>query len=186
MNFFQELITSLQNLVGQVPEVIQPLILVLAGAIPTIEGDVAAMIGIVSGINPILAGISAAAGNFLSVLVIVFVTSGARSAIANRRVQIDTDTATTITLDAPKSGKPESESRKKGREKFKKYFDRYGVPGASIFGPLALPSQVTSAILVASGSSRAGVLFWHAVSIAIWTTVASASSWMALKVVFLV
>src|SRR5690606_5004881 len=81
MNFFQELITNFQNLVAQVPELVQPLILMLAGAIPSIEGDVAAVIGIVSGVNPIAAGIAGAVGNFLSVLVVVLITSGARTSI---------------------------------------------------------------------------------------------------------
>jgi hypothetical protein len=196
MNFFQELITNLQNLVAQVPELIQPLILMLAGAIPTIEGDVASVIGIVAGINPVIAGLSAAAGNFLSVLVIVIITSRARTAVVRRKMPVGVATGgagtmmatsdeAASTIDLAESEKPESASRQKGRAKFKKYFDRFGVPGASILGPLALPSQVTSAILVASGSPRTWVLLWHAVSIALWTTVATVSAWLALMVVFL-
>jgi hypothetical protein len=198
MNFFQELITNFQNLVAQVPELVQPLILMLAGAIPSIEGDVAAVIGIVSGVNPIAAGIAGAVGNFLSVLVVVLITSGARTSIVNRRAKVGAtvggvgtaelagDAASGDEWGASHSDKPESKGRKKGREKFKRYFDRFGVPGASLLGPLALPSQVTSAILVGTGSPRAWVLLWHAVSIVLWTAVASISAWAALTLVFLV
>ncbi|SDR77718.1 hypothetical protein SAMN04489752_0230 [Brevibacterium siliguriense] len=44
-------------------------------------------------------------------------------------------------------GKPES----KGRVKFKKFLTRFGVPGASLLGPLAIPTQITSTILVSAG-----------------------------------
>ncbi len=60
------------------------------------------------------------------------------------------------------------------------------MPGASILGPLAIPTQFTSAILVASGTPRRWVLLWQAVAIVIWTTVATISVWLALNVVALV
>ena len=87
-------------------------------------------------------------------------------------------------MDAPAAAKPESKSRKKGRERLKKWFVRFGVPGASILGPLALPTQVTSAILVASGSPRTWVLLWQAAAIALWTALATVSAWLALTFVF--
>jgi hypothetical protein len=57
---------------------------------------------------------------------------------------------------------------------------RFGVPGASLLGPLAIPTQFTAAILVAGGSPRRWVLLWQAVSIALWTTVITVMIWLAL------
>ena len=196
MNIIQDVINTFQDLVAQVPEFIQPLVVMLAGAIPSIEGDVAAVIGIVSGLNPIVAGMAGAAGNFLSVLIIVLLTSRARTAVVNRsraRVGATVGAAESsgfgsdeaaAEFEAMASAKPESKGRQKGRQRFTKWIVRFGVPGASILGPLALPSQVTSAILVAGGSPRAWVLLWHAVSIVVWTTVSAVSAWLALTVVF--
>lgn len=202
MNFVQDLINNLQDLVGQVPELIQPLIVMLAGAIPAIEGDIAAVIGIISGLNPIVAAIAGATGNFVTVLITVLITSQARTAIVNRRARVKNPaeagestasvfngadavrTLTDVSTSESKS-RPESKSRQKGRQKLNKWFVRFGVPGASLLGPLALPTQVTSAILVAGGSPRAWVLLWQAVAIAIWTTAASVSAWLALTVLFL-
>ena len=82
------------------------------------------------------------------------------------------------------SVKPESKGRQKGRQRLNKWFVRFGVPGASILGPIALPTHVTSAILVAGGSPRGWVLIWQAVAIAVWTTVATVSAWLALMLVF--
>lgn len=191
MNPIQELIANFQNLVAQVPEIIQPLIVMLAGAIPFIEGEGASIIGIIGGINPVVAAIAAAAGNFLCVLLVVLLTSRARSAVVNRsRARVE------ATLGAP--GVPEArgdteaaavetaapvESESKSRQRFKRWLVRFGVPGASILGPLAIPTQFTSAILVAGGTPRGWVLLWQAVAIILWTTVATVSIWAALTFV---
>lgn len=191
MNPLQELITNFQNLVAQVPEIVQPFIVMLAGTVPFVEGEVAAMIGIVGGLNPIVAGIAAAAGNFLCVLLVVLLTSRARSAVVNRgRARVGTTVGgapssafggeeRTVAFEGTESATSES----KGRQRFKKWLVRYGVPGASILGPLAIPTQFTSAILVAGGTPRAWVLLWQAVAIVLWTTVATVSVWAALTFV---
>lgn len=187
MNPIQELITNFQALVAQVPEIVQPFIVMLAGAIPFIEGEGAAVIGIAGGIPLIIVAIAAAAGNFLSVLLVVIFTSRARSAVVNhtrarREALVGAGGVGVMSDDGRLEGtdlapaKPES----KGRLRFKRWLVRFGVPGASILGPLAIPTQFTSAFLVASGTPRRWVLLWQAVAIALWTTVATVSAWAAL------
>lgn len=188
MNPVQELITRFQDLVAQVPESVQPLIVLLAGAIPFIEGEVASMIGIVGGVNPVVAAIAGATGNFLSVLAVVVFTSKARAAVVNRsRARVGSTVGPTAPA-APYGGGAEAEpaepgsspEESPGRRRFKRWLVRYGVPGASILGPLAIPTQFTSAILVAGGTPKAWVLLWQTVAIVIWTTVATVSVWAAL------
>jgi len=186
MNPLQEIITNFQNLVAQVPEIIQPFIVMLAGAVPFIEGEVASMIGIVGGLNPIVAALAAAAGNFISVALVVSLTSRARMAVVNRRrsrvaamsgapgAPTSWDEKPAFEQAAP--AKPES----KGRLRFKGWLVRFGVPGASILGPLAIPTQITASILVGGGTPRAWVLLWQAVAIVLWTTVSTISVWAAL------
>jgi hypothetical protein len=186
MNPLEQLINGFQDLVGQVPEIIQPVVVLLAGAIPFLEGEVAAMIGVVGGLNPFVAGIAAASGNFLCVLLVVLLTSRARAAVVSRRTA-------SVGADAGAAGVPGSSAdfaqttpakpESKGRRRFKKWLVRFGVPGASILGPLAIPTQFTSAMLVAGGTPRAWVLLWQAVAIVLWTVVATASSWLALQFV---
>src|SRR6218665_3931305 len=79
------LIEIFQNLVAQVPELLQPLIVALAGAVPFIEGEGAAAIGIVGGINPVLAAIAAVVGNFVCVAVLVLLGARTRGAIVAAR-----------------------------------------------------------------------------------------------------
>ena len=191
MNPLEGLISNFQDLVADVPEFLQPFIVMLAGAIPFIEGEGAAIIGIVGGLNPIVAGIAAAAGNFLCVLLVVLLTTRARTAVVNHssvRVGATVGGAASPAVDYDEkdaafegtaSAKPES----KGRRRFKRWLVRFGVPGASILGPLAIPTQFTSAMLVAAGTPRGWVLLWQGVAIVIWTTVATVSAWAALTFV---
>ena len=66
----------------------------------------------------------------------------------------------------PAQKKPES----KGRIKFKRFLNRFGVPGASLLGPLAIPTQITSTILVSSGVKTSWILLWQGIAIVVWTT----------------
>lgn len=177
MNPIEELIRGFQNLVAHVPELVQPFVVMLAGAIPFVEGEIAAIIGVVGGINPIIAGIAGAAGNFICVALIVLLTSRARTAVMDRRAaRVAAGASAGGYGEAFESEKPES----KGRAKFKRWLVRFGVPGASILGPLAIPTQFISAILVAGGTPRGWVLLWQAVAIVFWTTVGTVSIWAAL------
>jgi len=164
------LIETFQDFVAQVPELVQPLIVALAGAVPFIEGEGAVSIGIIGGIHPVVAAIAAIIGNFLCVAVLVIASSGARTAIVNRSrtrqaVLAGGGTGEVETLPA------ESDRKGARREKFQRAFERYGVPGVSLLGPLLLPTHFTATMLAASGVGKVRILIWQAVAIIGWTTV---------------
>jgi hypothetical protein len=219
MNPIEQLVSNFQDLVAQVPEFLQPLILVLAGAVPFVEGELAAIIGVIGGVNPIAAAIAGATGNFLCVLLVVLLSSRARTAVVDRRAArasarasasasasasakrmragrdglgsstagVPTTSIATVDVAELEADSQAAEAKpakplSKGRLRFNTWLVRFGVPGASILGPLAIPTQITSAILVASGTPRAWVLLWQAVAIALWTTIGTTSIWLALQV----
>ncbi|WOF23041.1 small multidrug efflux protein [Microbacterium betulae] len=165
------LIESFQNLVAQVPDLVQPLIVALAGAVPFIEGEGAAAIGIIGGIHPVVAGIAAAIGNFACVALLVLLGAGARRAVVTRRQGRVRDEALVA---AGQAGGgvvgPVVEPTSPRREKFQRALVRYGVPGVSLLGPLLLPTHFTATMLAAAGVGRARILFWQALAIAGWTT----------------
>lgn len=166
MNPLADLISSFQDLVAQVPSLVQPFVVMLAAAVPFVEGEGAAVIGIVGGMNPIVAGLAAAIGNFVTVVAVVAVSSRARElAVAHRQGGTDVLVAE----------KPQS----KGRQRFARWVVRFGVPGASILGPLAIPTQFTSAMLVASGTPKSWVVLWQGIAIVLWTTLATVLTWLA-------
>lgn len=173
------LIESFQNLVAQVPELVQPLIVALAGAVPFIEGEGAAAIGIIGGIHPVIAAGAAIVGNFLCVAILVIAGAGARDAVVSRRRARAAAGAQggsaglVMTGTEPVAAAEVAESERKAarRAKFQRAFERFGVPGVSLLGPLLLPTHFTATMLAAAGIGKVRVLVWQAVAIVGWTTV---------------
>ena len=164
-NPIADLVAGFQDAVAQVPEFVQPLIVAAAGAVPFIEGEGGAIVGVVGGLPPVVAGLAAAVGNMLCVFVVVVVAARARGAIVNR-ARADAADAAAVADEKPRS---------KGRERFQRWLVRFGVPGASLLGPLALPTHFTAATLVATGVPVRRILFWQALAIVLWTTIATVS-----------
>ncbi|MHA7219115.1 small multidrug efflux protein [Arthrobacter sp. MDT1-48-3] len=157
---------GMQEWVQQLPEIVQPLGVAVAATVPYIEGEGAAGIGIVLGINPVVAALAAMIGNFLSVLAVVVISSRVREKVVAGRGGGDgpADPAST----AP------SARRVKGQRRLQGWLSRFGVPGASLLAPLALPTQLTAAFFAASGVRKERVLFWQAIAIVLWTGVIAA------------
>lgn len=165
------LVQQFQNLVAQVPELIQPLVVALAGAVPMIEGEGAAALGILGGITPIVAAIAAVIGNFACVTVLVLLSARARQAVLARRhgagaVAATDDGDQGASID-PGAGSERAQAR---RAKFQRSLTRYGVPGVSLLGPLLLPTQFTATMLAAAGVGRSRILTWQGIAIVGWTT----------------
>lgn len=237
-NPFDGVIAGFQDLVGQVPDLLQPFIVVVAGAIPFIEGEGSAMIGVIGGLHPLLAALAGVTGNLLSVVLVVLLSSRLRAAAVSRRerrrsgampagaeavaahgvraepaiaepagtgsaeVGLAGAVATagtvptagtgsepagtgTVTVAAAPEGRTEKKESK-GHRKLNRWLVRFGVPGASLLAPLALPTQITAATLVASGIDKRRVILWQAIAIVLWTTVATVSAIGLLAVVAVV
>lgn len=189
MNPIQDLIASFQQLVAQVPDFLQPFIVALAGAVPFIEGEGAGPIGVIGGIHPIVAGVFAAVGNFLAVLVVVTVSVRARNAAmrsraARREAALvgaggGVPASMSDATGEPAEAKPES----KGKRRFKRWLVRFGVPGASLLGPLAIPTHITAGMLAASGTKTSWILLWQGIAIAMWTTITTTLFWFAVSAI---
>lgn len=208
------IIEFFQGLAAHVPDLLQPFIIAAAGAIPFIEGEISSIIGIWAGMNPLLAGVAGAIGNFVCVTVIVLLGARARHAVVSRQREkrelaavgagggggyagaVTAESAASNSgadlsgTDAPAdlssiespvditAGRTAAEghlgegekSESKGRVKFKKFLTRFGVPGASLLGPLAIPTQITSTILVSTGVKTSWILLWQGIAIIAWTT----------------
>ncbi|KZE88377.1 small multidrug efflux protein [Microbacterium sp. TNHR37B] len=147
-----DLIAGFQDLVAQLPGPLQPLGVMVAGAVPFIEGEGAAAIGVLGGVTPIVAAVAGATGNFVCVTLLVLLGAGVRTAVTAGRSK----TAREL---SPR------------RQKFQRALSRYGVPGVSLLGPLLLPTHFTAVMLAGAGVARGRILAWQAVAIAGWTTV---------------
>lgn len=124
--------------------------LILIGAIPFIESYLGSFLGVLVGVNPWLAVPAAVLGNVLCTFMLIATTSRARTAVTrNRQPGV-----------APKKSKL--------RDTVAKYFNRFGVPGTTLLGPLVVASQITAPTLVALGTKKRNVYLWTAISIIAW------------------
>lgn len=190
----------LQDFINQVPEFIQPLMVAVVAAIPYVEGEGAAALGILAGINPLVAALAAAVGNVLCVIVVVLFTSRMRGGVVARRsvgmassrtkgdgvsapAVASNNRSSTSTAAADVDGRvvPEDEQedttrQAKGRTRLRRWLVRFGVPGASILAPVALPTMLTAAFFVASGVRKEWVILWQIVAVVLWTGAVAAAA----------
>ncbi|MGP4915921.1 small multidrug efflux protein [Brachybacterium tyrofermentans] len=194
---------ALQDLVDQVPTIVQPLVVALAGMVPYIEGEGSAALGVLAGIHPVVAALAGATGNILAVFVVVHFGDRLRTAFMSRRarkaavgspveVLVGSGGGGTDPTDLEDPTEPEDPTRSsapaapkpsKGRARLQRWVVRFGVPGASLIAPLALPTHLTAATLVASGVARSWVLLWQFIAIVLWTTVITLAATGVLSVV---
>jgi hypothetical protein len=140
------MIDALQDFTANFPPLLQWVGVMLAAAIPFVESYFGSVIGILAGINPVVAIIAAIVGNVISMLIFVLSAHGVRSKVT--------------------AGKEKAESPR--RERLRKSFDKYGVAGVSLLGQTILPSQITSAAMVSFGASKNAVILWQVASIILW------------------
>ncbi|MCM3749758.1 small multi-drug export protein [Paenibacillus pasadenensis] len=122
----------------------------LLSLVPFLEGYVAASVGILIGFPTVLTIIAASVGNWLSVMAVVVLYEKMRQ----RR-----------------KAKPESRRSGKKKELARKLFNKYGVPGVALFGPLVFGHHIGAFISLASGATKRYVTLWMTIGILAWTVV---------------
>ncbi|MFD1066998.1 small multi-drug export protein [Oceanobacillus locisalsi] len=139
---FQEFVMNL----AQADTWLQYLGTLLISIVPFFESYVAIPIGIVFGFPSIQVIVIAAVGNWLSVMVFVWLLSGLRQKVVkNKRNQ---------------------GSKRKNRAQ--NIFNKYGVAGISFAGPI-ICFHVCAAISIASGAKKTYVSIWQAIGIGAWS-----------------
>ncbi|QJW34909.1 hypothetical protein [Cellulosimicrobium protaetiae] len=144
-----DIVTGLQELTQSLPPLLRWVGVLLAGAVPYVEAEGAAVLGVVAGVNPVVAILAGIVGNAIALAVVIWLIGAARSGVTRHRV-------------AEKSPK---------RQRMRRVFDRYGVPGVSLLGPLLLPSHVTAAAMVGFGAPRSRVFVWGVIAVSLWAIV---------------
>ncbi|HCG54781.1 MULTISPECIES: hypothetical protein [Brevibacterium] len=142
------MIESIQGFAGSIPDWLQWAGIMLVSAIPFVESYFGSVIGVAIGLNPVVAILMAIIGNVLSMLAFVYGAGAIRDKATKNRTKDD-------------------ESSQK-RQKLKRMFDKFGVPGVSLLGQTLLPSQITSMAMVGFGANRNAVAFWQIISIILW------------------
>ena len=125
--------------------------IILIAAVPFVESYGGGFIAVIVGLPVWAAVVSAVVGNAAAVALLVYPAHWIRAQVIKRR-------------------EPQELSHRqlKRREKALRIFNKFGVPGVALLGPLALPSQFTAPMMVSFGASKNRVMIWMVVSILVW------------------
>lgn len=142
------MIESIQNFADSFPDWLQWAGVLLVSAIPFVESYFGAVIGVAIGLHPVVAILVAVIGNVISMLAFVYGAGAIR--------------------DKARKNKDKDAEPSQKRQRLKRMFDKFGVPGVSLLGQTLLPSQITSMAMVGFGANRNIVAFWQIISIILW------------------
>ncbi|MFE6997874.1 hypothetical protein ACFVAE_18080 [Microbacterium sp. NPDC057659] len=146
---------ALVDFTQSLPAWLQWLGVMAAAAIPFVESHFGTLIGVIAGLPVPVAMLAAIAGNAISMLAFVFTAAAARRKVLARRGAAADD----------------AEEPSARKQKVKRMLERFGVPGVSLLGPMVVPNQFTSSILVSLGANRTRVIVWTLVSIVLWSAI---------------
>lgn len=140
----------LQDIVHKMEEinvVYQFVMIFTIGFIPFLEAHVAVPVGVLLKLPIIPTALLGIVANIASVMLVILFT----------------------TLIKTKLTKNHNKSTLKGRlQKTQIYFNRYGVPGLSLMGPIVGANHISAFVSVAAGASKERVIVWQIISIILW------------------
>lgn len=142
------MIDALREFTEQLPVRLQWVGIMVTAAIPFLEVEVAAALGVLTGMPVVIAILAAVVGNVVTVAVIIQIALFTRSHWKRKSVS----------------------GQSPRMVKLRRSFDRYGVPGVSLLGPIILPTHFTSATMVSLGANARTVLIWQTIAIMLWGT----------------
>lgn len=149
----QPVITNLHEITTGIPLVLQLIATATWSAIPFIESDAGVLIAVLAGVPIIPATIAAIVGNLIAVVGVVVATDNLRIWIENHTSQ---------------------KKQKKRQTKVRRAIQKYGVPGASLLGPLLVGTHLNAFFMAAAGVNRRYLLIWQTVAIVVWAIIFAA------------
>ncbi|MEZ7170733.1 small multi-drug export protein [Sporosarcina sp. OR05] len=124
----------------------------LGAAIPWFEIALVIPLGIIRGLSPVWVMILAFIGNMLTVLLLIIAFQRVKEWMEKRR---------------EKTGKPESKRTERG----KRIWNKYGMPGLALLGPILIGTHIAAFIGLLFGATKVNTTVWMTISITLWTLV---------------
>jgi len=131
---------------------IEYLLVFLGGAIPWLEIGLVIPLGIVGGLSPMWVMISAFAGNLLTVLFVIFGFEKVKGWWQAKK---------------QKNGDVESKRAERGT----RVWDKYGMPGLALLGPILIGTHIAVFIGLLFGAKKSNATVWMIISIALWSLI---------------
>lgn len=146
----------------------------LLAAIPLFELIAVVPLAIIGGLSPIPVAIFGFLGNLVTVLLLILFVDKVKSVMsAKKRKQVGVREGEEIESE---SSEQLSEQDTKKKKRARALFDKYGLPGLTIFGPLLVGSHISAFMGMSFGSKRSLVTGWMVTSLLIWTIVSTVAA----------
>lgn len=147
------------------------LVFILA-AIPLFELITVIPLAIIGGLSPVPVAILGFLGNLLTILLLIMFVDKIKILLRSRKKKRNA-----VTEVEGGGGQymesVELEQDSKKQKRARALFDKYGIPGLTIFGPLLVGSHISAFMGMSFGSSRGLVTSWMIASLVIWTIVST-------------
>ncbi len=123
----------------------------LGAAIPWLEIALVIPLGIISGLSPVWVIITAIIGNLLTVLLVIIGFEKVKEWMESRNRK--------------------KESRIKRTERGKRIWNKYGMPGVALLGPVLIGTHIAAFIGLLFGANKTNATVWMTISIVLWSLV---------------
>ena len=131
-------------------------VIFLLAAVPWIEAVVAIPLGIIRGLSPVVVVAVAFLGNWSTVILVIYLFEKIKE-FWNRKKGTQTPPG-------------------KRQERAKKIWNKYGLPGLSLLGPILIGIHIAAFIGLTLGATRNWTLLWMTISLALWSVVFGVAS----------
>lgn len=122
----------------------------LGAAIPWLEIALVIPVGIVWGLSPVWVMIWAFIGNMLTVLALIIGFDKFKDWYNKRQ-------------------EAKGKAQNKKSERAKKIWNKYGLPGLAMLGPILIGTHIAAFIGMTLGATKRNTTIWLAISIGVWT-----------------
>ncbi|GIN22119.1 MAG TPA: DNA-binding protein [Bacillus bacterium] len=127
------------------------IVVFLLAGVPWIELAAVIPIAIIRGLQPVLVIILGFSGNLLTALLVIYLFEPIKNYLFRKRG------------DSKESGKRE--------ERAKRIWNKYGLPGLALLGPVLIGIHIAAFIGLSLGAGKNWTLLWVTISLFIWSIV---------------
>jgi uncharacterized membrane protein len=150
-----------------VSEAVAYLTILVAAATPWLEVLLVVPVGIIAGLPPVPVAVVAAVGNVATLVPLVLGGDRVRAWFRRRRADRADDAATDGTTDEHGPG---DRPHRGGRgERALRVFDRFGLAGLAVLGPLLTGIHVAALVALAAGAPRRPTVLWLSGGVVVWS-----------------
>lgn len=127
------------------------IVVFLLAATPWFEIAAVIPLGIVRGLQPIIVVILSFIGNLSTIILVVYLFEKIKDFIVRKKGIVKENT--------------------KRQERAKRIWNKYGLPGLAILGPVLIGTHIAAFIGMSLGATKRWTLLWMTISLVIWSVV---------------